>query len=54
MAKDVRWTHAILLYHWLGNTEPLSKQGSYAQKSQELLEGLKQVKKYRSSEQNMC
>ena len=39
----------MLLYHWLGSSELGRKRSGYLQKSQELLEGLKQVQKYRSS-----
>ena len=50
--KDVRWTHAILLYHWLANTEPLmSSRQLYQRKSEELFQGIRRVKKYSSSEE---
>lgn len=46
-ACDVRWTHAILLYHWLANTEPLmSSWQLYQRKSEELFQGIRRVKKY--------
>lgn len=46
-ACGVRWTHAILLYHWLANTEPLmSSRQLYQRKSEELFQGIRRVKKY--------
>ncbi|CAJ1380790.1 unnamed protein product [Effrenium voratum] len=50
-ACDIRWTHAILLYHWLAQTELSPQQQLYQQKSQELLEGIRSVKKYESARQ---
>ncbi|CAE7882584.1 WARS1, partial [Symbiodinium microadriaticum] len=45
-ACDIRWTHAILLYHWLAQTDTTSQQQAYQKKAQELLEGIKRVQKY--------
>lgn len=46
-AKDIRWTHAILIYHWLANTEPLSSQRQvFQQKSEDLFQGIRRVEKY--------